>query len=177
MSPQHPIIPNAMYFLTVVTAGRARFFDNRQNVELLLSSLREAKRLHPFRMVAYVILPDHLHLLIVPEANTNVEIILSSTKAMYTRDFKQQNGITGRVHVWQQGFYDHIIRDETDYQRHLDYIHMNPVNHGYTTRPENWEYSSFKTWRDRGVYPELWGWPMSSVFGSGNANALDSALE
>lgn len=61
---------------------------------------------------------------------------------------------------WQKRFWDHIIRDECDFERHLDYIHYNPVKHGLVTKPEDWPHTSFTSWQQKGVYPERWGWSL-----------------
>ena len=59
--------------------------------------------------------------------------------------------------IWQRRFWDHVIRDELDFERHLDYIHYNPVKHGYVQCPCDWPYSSFQRWVERGVYESNWG--------------------
>ncbi|OKY73750.1 MAG: hypothetical protein BM485_16965 [Desulfobulbaceae bacterium DB1] len=59
--------------------------------------------------------------------------------------------------LWQKRFYDHLIRDETDFARHLDYVHYNPVKHGFVDRAADFAHSSFAGWMDRGVYSINWG--------------------
>ena len=58
--------------------------------------------------------------------------------------------------VWQRRYWEHCIRDERDYLNHLDYIHYNPVKHGYVQSAKDWPYSSFHRWVERGMYPENW---------------------
>ncbi|YAA75526.1 REP-associated tyrosine transposase [Methylomonas sp. HW2-6] len=58
--------------------------------------------------------------------------------------------------VWQRRYWEHQIRDESDYQRHLDYIHYNPVKHGYVDKAVDWRYSSIHRWIKLGVYTENW---------------------
>jgi putative transposase len=69
------------------------------------------------------------------------------------------------MQFWQKRFWDHVIRDEVDFQRHLDYIHYNPVKHGLVIKPEDWAHSSFSAWKERDAYPDGWGWsePQSVV--------------
>ena len=59
--------------------------------------------------------------------------------------------------IWQRRFWEHIIRDDTDFIRHMDYIHFNPVKHGLVTRVKDWPYSTFHQYVHDGVYPENWG--------------------
>ena len=58
--------------------------------------------------------------------------------------------------IWQRRFYDHIIRDENDLTSHLDYIHYNPVKHGYVNAPKYWKYSSFEKYVDKNLYDRNW---------------------
>ena len=127
-------------------------------ITLLRSTLREVKKLHPFLMLAYVFLPDHFHLLIRPNGPSTFSAIMQSLKSYFTYAYKNEIGINGSMRFWQKRFYDHIIRDEADLRRHLDYIHYNPVRHGFVTKPEDWPHSSFEDWRQRGCYAERWGW-------------------
>jgi putative transposase len=83
---------------------------------------------------------------------------MHSLKPNFTKAYKQATGVTGPMKFWQKRFYDHIIRDETDLHHHFDYIHFNPVKHGLVTKPEDWPHSSFLAWKERGAYPEQWGW-------------------
>lgn len=68
----------------------------------------------------------------------------------------------GEQGIWQRRFWEHCIRNESDFARHLDYIHLNPVHHGLAAAPRDWEHSSFRTWVDRGVYEEMWGSGLSA---------------
>lgn len=58
--------------------------------------------------------------------------------------------------IWQRHYWEHLIRDENDLRRHVEYIHFNPVKHGYSSRPVDWPYSSFCRWVARGEYPVDW---------------------
>ena len=59
--------------------------------------------------------------------------------------------------VWQRRFWEHLIRDDKDFVRHVDYIHYNPVKHGLAQAPRDWQYSTFHRYTKIGVYPENWG--------------------
>ena len=58
--------------------------------------------------------------------------------------------------IWQRRFWEHVIRDELDYSRHLDYIHYNPVKHGYVSKPSEWQYSSIHRYINSGILPQDW---------------------
>jgi putative transposase len=71
--------------------------------------------------------------------------------------------------VWQRRFWDHLIRDETDYARHVDYCYFNPVKHGLVTRVCDWPHSSFHRDVERGIFPIDWAGDVAAVGGSGEA--------
>ncbi len=62
-----------------------------------------------------------------------------------------------RTGVWQRRYWEHTLRDERDFNRHCDYIHFNPVKHGYVNSAKEWAFSSFHRFVERGVYPIDWG--------------------
>jgi putative transposase len=59
--------------------------------------------------------------------------------------------------IWQRRFWEHAIRDDGDFVRHVEYIHLNPVHHALTTAPRDWPHSSFSSWVERGAYDADWG--------------------
>ncbi len=165
MSPRpfRPPTDGKTVFVTQVVENRAPFFQLDSNCELLLATLREVKRWHPFSMLGYCILPDHFHLMVDLDDGTIISIVMQSLKRNFTREFKKQNGVIGNLRFWQKGFYDHIIRDQEDWNNHLDYIHLNAVRHRYTDKPESWRWSTYREWCKRGGYAEGWGWTLSST--------------
>lgn len=78
---------------------------------------------------------------------------MSITQDEATSPSRQRKGERG---IWQRRYWEHCIRDEADYQNHLDYIHYNPVKHGFVQSVQDWPYSSFHRWVKRGMYPENW---------------------
>jgi putative transposase len=145
------------YFIVGVTHNRKTIFEDKTNLEVLRETLRNVKTIHPFTMQGYVFLPDHFHLLIIPEETTNITKILHSVQRNFTLNFKKARAITEPLRCWQHRFWDHIIRNEKDYERHLNYIHYNPVKHGYVTRPEDWADSSYHYYLEKGYYEPGWG--------------------
>lgn len=82
--------------------------------------------------------------------------IMQSVKLRYTHRYKKRYNIRGQATLWQRRFWDHIVRDQDDLNRHLDYIHVNPVKHGYAKRPLDYPFSSMRNYVERGVYPPDW---------------------
>lgn len=145
----HPI------FVTVVTHERRPWLDDAVRVELLLESMRRVKVVYPFRHAAHVLMSDHLHWMFEP-ADGNFSRIVAAVKRDASWRLKQLGG-NGLPPYWQSRFYDHVIRDEQDFERHLHYIHYNPVKHGVAPHPAGYTRSSFRNWVERGVYDEVWG--------------------
>lgn len=93
----------------------------------------------------------------MPEEQPNFSLVLQKMKWIFALDYKQAQGLEGAIKIWQRGFWDHVIRDEKDLGIHLDYIHWNPVKHGYVKNPEDWEQSSLLEWVSKGYYESGWG--------------------
>lgn len=108
-------------------------------------------------MRAYVFLPDHFHLLIQTGESTDISSIIKSFKWNFSLNYKAAHAVKGSVSLWQHGFYDHVIRDETDFANHVHYIHYNPVKHGLVTKPEDYPHSSYLQFVKRGWYEIGWG--------------------
>jgi putative transposase len=146
-------IPGQPVFLTIVTHNRRTWLADDECVDTLLKSMRWAKGKHPFRHLAHVVLPHHLHWMLLAENGTSFSDLVGAVKRDVTWRLKE-SGHKGPF--WQKRFYDHLIRDDTDFGRHLDYIHFNPVKHGYVSRPRDYRWSSFPEWVKRGVYEDNW---------------------
>lgn len=154
----------ARYFFTLVSHQRHPVLTEAP----LRASLRRAierVRLHrPFVIEGWVLLPDHLHCVWrMPEGDadfgsrwsmikrlTSQAIALPGTVSL-SRSLRRESGL------WQRRFWEHRIRDEDDYQRHMDYLHFNPVKHGLVDRVVDWPWSSFHRLVKEGVYPADWG--------------------
>ena len=150
-------IPNAIYFIVAVTRDRRRVFAGKANVDLLYDVMRQVRQIKPFNLLAHSFIPDHINLVIKPTGEANISRIMLSIQRTFTLTYKQVHGITTSLSLWQPRFWDHIIRDENDLKRHLDYTHYNPVKHGLVACPEDYPYSSYRYWLERGYYEEGWG--------------------
>jgi putative transposase len=157
----------AQVFFTLVTHGRRAILATPLAVRLLREAVRSVKRKHPFGFDAIVILPDHLHAIwTMPLHESDFSIRWSLIKRSFTDAYLADGGcdgaqsasrrMRGERAIWQRRFWDHVIRDERDLEAHMDYIHYNPVKHGYAACPHAWQYSSFATWVKRGAYDAEW---------------------
>ncbi len=146
-------IQNSQIFITVVTTNRLPVFSNKENLALYWKVAKEVKELYPYRLFAYCVLPDHFHWLMqMPENQPNFSKVLQSFKWNYSREYKKLHSIQGSLNLWQRRFWDHVIRDEKDLQSHVDYIHYNPVKHGFVQDPIDWENSTYRFWNEKGMY-------------------------
>ena len=68
--------------------------------------------------------------------------------------------------IWQRRYWEHAIRNDTDLERHVDYIHFNPVKHGHVSRVRDWQHSSFHRYVERGVLPQDWGGDLKDIPGA-----------
>ena len=143
-------------FITTVCYNRLPHLEMDWQKDLLLSVMREVRAASGFVMRAYVILDDHFHWMITP-ANSDFSNIMQSIKLRYTHRYKRKTGIIEKKKLWQRRFWDHIVRNDDDLSRHMDYIHYNPVRHGYVSKPNEYRWSSFKTHVKMRNYDLQWG--------------------
>jgi putative transposase len=142
-----------LYFLTHVTSSRLPILVN--NFDLLWRAIDASRVKHPFDLIAWVVLPDHMHLLIDP-LQCDLSGVMRKIKLVFSTKYRESIRLaSGRV--WQNRFWDHCIRDQKDFNRHVDYIHYNPVKHGLVSAPGDYSYSSFREYRDQGYYSDDWG--------------------
>ena len=152
-------IPNAIVFITAVTNDRYPYLESKQDINLFLETIRKVREFHPFRLLAYVILPDHFHWLMkVDDPAGDFSQVMHSIKRNFTLNYKKEHNKKTPISIWQKRFWDHVIRDEKDLEHHFDYIHWNPIKHGYVQRPEEWPNSTYQFWLEREFYESGWGW-------------------
>jgi len=154
------------FFFTVVTYQRQPLFKNANNINLLRAAIRETKVLHPFKIDAFVVLPDHLHCIwTLPLNDKNFSTRWRLIKSYFTRACLPQDKCLptrarqhkGEQSIWQRRFWEHQIRDEQDFIKHVEYIHYNPVKHGYVNAVRDWPYSSFHHHVRAGICTLDWG--------------------
>ncbi|WP_020564535.1 REP-associated tyrosine transposase [Methylosarcina fibrata] len=151
-------IPGGAYFFTVVTYQRRPIFAAPENVVLLREAFHYVRTSRPFTIDGIVVLPDHLHCIWrLPEADTDFPGRWREIKKQVSKRIGEKRKTRNALDVWQPRFWDHLLRNEEDWRRHMDYIHYNPVKHGLATSPAAWPYSSFHKVVAKGWYPEKWG--------------------
>jgi putative transposase len=151
-------IPGGVYFFTVVTHDRAQVFINEERVEVLREAFREVMAVRPFQIDAMVVLPEHLHCIWrMPEGDADYSSRWREIKKAVSRQIDTTTNKRNERMVWQRRFWEHAIRDEEDWRKHMDYIHFNPVKHGLAKLPGEWRWSSFSHAVSKGWYEDSWG--------------------
>ena len=150
--------PGGLYFFTVVTYHRAPLFSDESRIGIVREAFRKIMTLRPFQMDAIVILPEHLHCIWrMPEGDADYASRWREIKKATSRQFDTPTNHRNERMVWQRRFWEHAIRDEADWRKHMDYIHYNPVKHGLVNRPDEWRWSSFRSAVRKGWYEPSWG--------------------
>ena len=166
--------PGGTYFFTHTLAHRQGNDLLTRHVDQLREAVRTVKRSHPFDIHGWVVLPDHLHCLIeLPAGECDYATRWRLIKLIFSRGLalseprsvvqlrRRERGL------WQRRYWEHLIRDEGDFRRHLDYIHINPVKHGLVSSVQDWPYSTFQRLAKQGIYPRDW---------AGNAESNDTDI-
>ncbi len=151
--------PN-LFFITQRALGNEVVLGNAMLVRLLQSAFQQVGQRHTFRLVGYVFLPAHFHLLIEPSGQVRLDQIMGRARDQFHRDYQQLLGMPGEILLWEAHHTAQRVTDSATFASRLDYIHYNPVQHGYVTQPEAWPYSSYQTWVARGLYAAEWGWTL-----------------
>ncbi|MCQ8180209.1 transposase [Methylomonas sp. SURF-1] len=154
-------VAGGTYFFTVTLRDRrARFLVDY--VDELHAAFAQSRARKPFVIEAMVVLPDHLHTIWrLPDHDTDYPGRWKSIKSLFTQSLAR-NGLDvgkrrdGSASIWQRRYWEHTIRDEQDWQHHIDYIHFNPVKHGWVHRARDWPFSSFHRYVRRGILPLDW---------------------
>jgi len=151
-------VPGGCYFFTVVTHQRTTLFSEDSNINYLRGAIRSVMKTRPFEIDAIVILPDHLHCIWrLPEGDANFSSRWRDIKNLVSRRIDAPRNRRREKVVWQRRFWEHAIRDEQDWRHHMDYVHYNPVKHGYVRAPADWPHGSFAASVKKGWYPPDWG--------------------
>jgi len=156
-------IPGGSYFFTVdLSDRRSRLLVDR--IGDLRDAVRRVRHHHPFDIDAWVVLPDHLHCIwtLPPGDDRYAErwrlIKLLFAKGLTVRETGERPPPRrGRRRIWQPRYWEHTLRSEEDFARHVAYIHFNPVKHGHAGRVRDWPHSTFHRYLRDGLLPPDWG--------------------
>jgi putative transposase len=160
-------VPGGCYFFTVVTERRQPILANDDMRLALREAITRVRQVLPFRINAWVLLPDHLHTIwTLPEGDADFSNRWRLIKRHVTRTcgpaYLRPDFLTPRRSakqcgtLWQHRFWEHLIRDERDFRQHMDYLHANPLKHGYVACAADWPWSSFHRCVRQGIYPADW---------------------
>ena len=145
------------YFFTAVSYRRQKIFCTDASNKVLRKAFQRVRQKHPFKINAIVVLPDHIHCLwTLPVGDQDFSSRWRLIKYHFTRNYQHQV-INPNNPVWQNRYWEHLIRDSEDFQRHVEYIHYNPVKHDFVSAPRDWPWSSFHRYVKQGIYPVSWG--------------------
>jgi putative transposase len=149
-------IAGGTFFFTVTLVDRTSRAPV-EHVEALRAAMRETRLSHPFTIDAVVVLPDHLHVVMtLPDGDADYPNRWRLIKRRFTDEvMKSGTAIArhrnGEPALWQRRYWEHTIRDDRDFARHVDYVHFNPVKHGLVGRVSDWPHSSFHRYVRRGL--------------------------
>ncbi|MDP8208824.1 MAG: transposase [Candidatus Electryonea clarkiae] len=153
--------PDELFFFTFVTHNRIPVFKSRDDYLKIWQEWRNVSSKADGELIAYVFLPDHIHLLIKQGIIPFSEQVRSFKRKMNML-FVEKKGT-----IWQARFWEHKIWDDDDYRKHVDYIHFNPVKHNLVRNPYDWKYSSFRKFVEEGIYPPDWSSELDFILPGG----------
>lgn len=144
-----------------------------RHIDFLRHVYRSVQQRHPFETIAICVLPDHLHAIwSLPQNDAGFSLRWGLIKSGFSRELpaaplRSPSQITKRDKgLWQRRYWEHAIRNDADLERHVDYIHFNPVKHALVSRVRDWPHSSFHRYVARGVLPADWGGDMRDIVGN-----------
>ncbi len=166
MRYRRAFLPGGSFFFTLVMEGRRPIFASAEAVDVLRDAFRSVRSSRPFELDAMVVLPDHVHCIwTLPPGDADFSTRWRLVKTWFTKHCDPALRLTpnrtqtarNEQALWQHRYWEHMLRDENDFARHIEYIHFNPVKHGLVSSAIDWPYSSFRKYVEAGVYPPDWG--------------------
>ena len=156
-------VQGGSYFFTVALANRSQRLL-MEHIDALRDAFRRVKTEFPFDLDAVVILPEHLHCIwTLPDGDAGYPDRWRRIKAAFSRHLPDDHSRStskiakGERGIWQRRYWEHTLRDEEDWRRHMDYIHYNPVKHRHVKQVSDWPHSTFHRYVEIGIYPKNWG--------------------
>ena len=155
------LLKGGTYFFTVTLINRSSNLLI-QHINLLREAVKVVQQNHPFEIVAWVVLPDHLHAVWqLPIDDCDYSTRWRAIKSHFVRALKKKDVLVnmradGSALVWQRRFWEHTIKNEDDLRRCVDYCYINPVKHGLVKVVADWPNSSFHSDVKRSIYPANW---------------------
>lgn len=144
MNPHHPphyFEDDSIYFLTASTVRKQPFLRQPECKQMLRDNMMILRSLFSMRIDAWVILDNHYHLLVHSPGLGKVSRFIQRLHGKTAYEINKADNARGRQ-VWHN-YWDSLIQNESDYWTRFNYIHLNPVKHGYVNASTKWEFSSF----------------------------------
>jgi putative transposase len=139
-TPKHRTTPGTSYFVTTRCWQGRTVFQVGENAEILIETLFHYRDSTAYTLHEFVVMPDHLHLMLTPSSTTSLEKAIQLIKGGSSHRIREAR--KQKIEIWQVGFHDWTIRDSIDWQTKVEYIHSNPVRAKLVQKPEDWPYSS-----------------------------------
>jgi putative transposase len=144
--PPHLYLDGAWYFITASTVNKAHILKTDQHLDLWVQMLNEVVAEFGIRMAAWAVMPNHYHLLFLPKLGADLARLMQRLNGRSSRGLNLLDLAQGRS-IWYS-YWDTCIRDERGFWTRSNYIHYNPVKHGYAAQPEDWQFSSYRFYLD-----------------------------
>ncbi len=153
-------VKGGTYFFTITLRDRRLDILTRR-IDDFRACYNKVKQQYPFKTLSYVVLPEHGHFLWqLPPDDDDYILRWREIKKRFTQMLKKDIPLVrnkhGEYNLWQRRYWEHTIKDERDFESHVNYIHFNPVKHGLVHRVQDWPYSSFFHFVDRGMLGLDW---------------------
>jgi len=155
-------VPGGTYFFTVNLLDRKSQLLVKK-IELLREAVREVRHDKPFHIDAWVVLPNHLHCVwTLPPGDADYASRWKNIKMIFSKRIQKTETLSeiqirlNERGIWQRRYWEHTIRDERDYENHVDYCHINPFKHGLVRAVRDWPFSTFHRYVQAGIYPADW---------------------
>jgi len=155
-------VPGGCWFFTVNLLDRGSSLLTDE-IDVLRDATQWTRQRYPFQIGAFVVLPNHLHAVwTLPPDDADFSIRWRLIKSRFARSIPKCERLSavrrarGERGIWQRRFWEHLIRDEADFARHVEYCYINPVKHALVRRVRDWPHSSFHRDVRAGVFPKDW---------------------
>jgi putative transposase len=142
--PPHIYLDNTIYFITARTKDRSPYFDSEGKKSLLSEQLFVTAKKHGLKLIAWVVQDNHYHVLVHIKKKHDLVLFIKTLHGKSAIELNKLDGQLGRK-IWVN-YWDHGIRNDPDFWKHFNYIHYNPVKHGYVKNMEDYKFSSYHEW-------------------------------
>ena len=132
-----------LFFVTTNLRRSLRQFNPAERT-LICEVFHATRRRRGFRLPGFVVMPDHIHLLVLPTLQDTLSGIVQEIKSVTSRKINARRRKGGPL--WQKAFFDHYMRTPTELLETLEYIHQNPLRKGLVTKATDWTWSSARAY-------------------------------